>query len=177
LLGSGLLVAALLQYGAARYFDYQQGRQQVRNQRLNQQITLLDSKIRELAQAQEARQSLLMRLEQVELLQNARNKTTELMNLLPTLVPTGVYIDKVKLDGYQLELAGISDSTVYLATMLKNFEHSAQMLEMDIYEIVHGEARFGKQFQTFRVSLRFEPASYESASHKLNRGGVKREPQ
>lgn len=161
LIVAGVLLACLLQYSAALFFDYQQGRQQARNQRLQQKIVHLDAKIRELAAAQEEHQSLLHRLELVESLQNARNKTTEFMNLLPVLVPPGVYIDKVNLNGYQLEIAGISDSTARLATMLQNFERSEQLVEVDMHEIVHGEMRFGKKFQTFRVSLRFHPSSYQ----------------
>ncbi len=39
--------------------------------------------------------------------------------------------------------------------MLDNMERSAKLLDVEMHSIVHGKARFGKEFQTFKVSFMF----------------------
>ncbi|QSA19091.1 PilN domain-containing protein, partial [Vibrio furnissii] len=71
---------------------------------------------------------------------------------MPQLIPEGVYVDKIKMNGQEIELSGISDSTARLATMLDNLEKSDQLSEVGMHSIVAGNRRFGKQFQSFKVS-------------------------
>ncbi len=52
-------------------------------------------------------------------------------------------------------MSGISDSTARLATMLDNLEKSPQLSEVGMHSIVSGNRRFGKQFQSFKVSFLF----------------------
>ncbi|OXE28561.1 pilus assembly protein PilN, partial [Vibrio parahaemolyticus] len=87
---------------------------------------------------------ILERLKVVEALQNGRNKTTDFMNLMPAVIPEGVYVDKIKMNDLEIEISGISDSTPRLATMLDNMERSAKLLDVEMHSIVHGKARFGK---------------------------------
>lgn len=63
------------------------------------------------------------------------------------------------MNDYEIEISGISDSTPRLATMLDNMERSAKLLDVEMHSIVHGKARFGKEFQTFKVSFMFKGAS------------------
>ncbi len=86
-------------------------------------------------------------------------KPTEFMNLMPSVIPEGVYVDKIKMNDYEIEISGISDSTPRFTTMLDNMERSAKLLDVDMHSIVHGKARFGKEFQTFKVSFMFKDAS------------------
>jgi len=105
--------------------------------------------------------ALLTRLNIVESLQQKRNKTTEFMNLMPQLIPEGVYVDKIKMNGEEIEISGISDSTARLATMLDNLEKSTQLSEVGMHSIVSGNRRFGKQFQSFKVSFLFHASAHK----------------
>lgn len=62
---------------------------------------------------------------------------------------------RIKMNDLEIEISGISDSTPRLATMLDNMERSAKLLDVEMHSIVHGKARFGKEFQTFKVSFMF----------------------
>ncbi len=154
----GVIVALALQWFGSLYIDHQKNVQHARNQQLQQYAAQLDKQLIYLREIEAKHKSILTRLRIVESLQNERNKTTDFMNLMPTLIPDGVYVDKIKMSGRSVEMAGISDSTSRLATMLDNFESSELLSEVEMHSIVSGKVLFGKKFQTFKLSFRFVPA-------------------
>ncbi|ENP8415236.1 PilN domain-containing protein [Vibrio alginolyticus] len=152
----GMLVAVGIQWGIGKFFEYQQDQQQERLDYLTHYIAELDQRIEAMKIAELEHSKILERLKVVEGLQNGRNKTTEFMNLMPAVIPEGVYVDKIKMNDLEIEISGISDSTPKLATMLDNMERSAKLNDVEMHSIVHGKARFGKEFQTFKVSFMFK---------------------
>ncbi|MGL4829273.1 MAG: PilN domain-containing protein [Vibrio sp.] len=165
----GVLLAVLMQFGAGEYLSGQMAKQQERIGYLKQHIFALDQQIAKLKIAEEDHKALLTRLTVVEQLQQKRNKTTEFMNQMPALIPEGVYVDKIKMNGREIEMTGISDSTARLATMLDNLEKSAKLSEVEMHEIVSGNKRFGKQFQSFKVSFQIlSPASNQQGGGAHN---------
>ncbi|EKO3836047.1 PilN domain-containing protein [Vibrio harveyi] len=160
----GVIVALGVQWGIGKFYQYQQDQQQQRLDYLAHYISQLDKRIEAMKIAEQEHSKILERLKIVEGLQNGRNKTTEFMNLMPSVIPEGVYVDKIKMNDYEIEISGISDSTPRLATMLDNMERSAKLLDVDMHSIVHGKARFGKEFQTFKVSFMFKDASVKGGN-------------
>ena len=151
-----LILTALVQWGSGFYIDQQKQIQHQRLAFLQTHIASLDFRMQQLKKVAQDHQELLTRLKVVEGLQTQRNKTTELMNLLPGLIPEGVYVDKIKMSGQQIEITGISDATSRLATMLDHLEYASQLHDVTMHSIVHDKIRFSKKFQTFRVSFYFQ---------------------
>ncbi len=160
----GVIVALGVQWGIGKFYQYQQDQQQQRLDYLAHYISQLDKRIEAMKIAEQEHSKILERLKIVEGLQNGRNKTTEFMNLMPSVIPEGVYVDKIKMNDYEIEISGISDSTPRFSTMLDNMERSAKLLDVDMHSIVHGKARFGKEFQTFKVSFMFKDASVKGGN-------------
>ncbi|WP_319535613.1 PilN domain-containing protein [uncultured Vibrio sp.] len=152
----GLFFAVGIQWGVGKFYEFQQDQQQDRLDYLTHYIAELDQRIDAMKIAEQEHSKILERLKVVEGLQSGRNKTTEFMNLMPAVIPEGVYVDKIKMNDLEIEIVGISDSTPRLATMLDNMERSAKLLDVEMHSIVHGKARFGKEFQTFKVSFIFK---------------------
>ncbi len=149
----GLAIA--MQWAAGWYIDLQVNKQNVRLDFLNQHISELDKQINALKRVESEYQDLMVRFDTVESLQKKRNKTTRLMDLLPQLIPEGVYVDQLSMNDNSIELKGISDSTARLATMLDLLENSMYISEVEMHSIVSGSHRFGKQFQSFQASFSF----------------------
>lgn len=169
----GVLVAIGLQWFGSLYIDHLKTQQKARNQQLQAYVQELDKQLINLKAIEAKHKSILTRLRLVESLQNERNKTTDFMNLMPELVPEGVYVDKMKMNGRDVEIGGISDSTSGLATMLDNFENSAWLMNIDMHSIVSGKVVFGKKFQTVKVSFRFESKPLEVGLDKPSLKGAK----
>ncbi|EDP57924.1 PilN domain-containing protein [Vibrio sp. AND4] len=159
LLVFGGIAALGVQWGAGQYFQYQQDQQQQRLAYLTDYIARIDQRIEVMKIAQQAHSQTLERLKIVEGLQSERNKTTEFMNLMLSVIPEGVHVDKIKMNDYKVEISGIADSTARLTTMIDNMERSPKLRDVGMHSIVHGKVRFGKEFQTFRVSFMFKGAS------------------
>lgn len=169
----GVLVAIGLQWFGSLYIDHLKTQQKARNQQLQAYVQELDKQLINLKAIEAKHKSILTRLRLVESLQNERNKTTDFMNLMLELVPEGVYVDKMKMNGRDVEIGGISDSTSGLATMLDNFENSAWLMNIEMHSIVSGKVVFGKKFQTVKVSFRFESKPLEVGLDKPSLKGAK----
>lgn len=94
------------------------------------------------------------------------------MNLMPELIPEGVYVDKIKMNGQEIEMSGISDSTARLATMLDNLERSSSLNNVEMHSIVHNHKRFNKEFQTFKVSFGFISSPVERTQARSKAEGA-----
>jgi type IV pilus assembly protein PilN len=160
----GGLIAVAGQWALGHYFRDQQAKQQSRLSYLKQYITQLDRQIESLKIAEQDHKVILARLDVVESLQLGRNKITDFMNLMPELIPEGVYVDKIKMNGQEIEMSGISDSTARLAIMLDRLERSQSLKSVEMHSIVHNRKRFNKEFQTFKVSFVFSPVSLKSTT-------------
>ena len=169
----GVIIALGGQWAVGNYFYDQQARQQARLNYLNQYIAELDRQIQSLKVAEQEHKAILTRLDVVESLQLGRNKTTDFMNLMPELIPEGVYVDKIKMNGQEIEMSGISDSTARLATMLDNLERSDSLKEVEMHSIVHNRKRFNKEFQSFKVSFVFSPVSLENTTAEGTTANIK----
>ncbi|PTP04267.1 pilus assembly protein PilN [Vibrio splendidus] len=168
----GVIIALAGQWAVGHYFYDQQAKQQARLSYLNRYIAEIDRQIQSLKVAEQEHKTILTRLDVVESLQLGRNKTTDFMNLMPELIPEGVYVDKIKMNGQEIEMSGISDSTARLATMLDNLERSDSLKGVEMHSIVHNRKRFNKEFQTFKVSFVFSPVSLESTTASRKEKGA-----
>lgn len=169
----GVIIALAGQWAVGTYFHDQQDKQQARLIYLKQYIAQLDRQIQSLKVAEQEHKAILTRLDVVESLQLGRNKTTDFMNLMPELIPEGVYVDKIKMNGQEIEMSGISDSTARLATMLDNLERSESLESVEMHSIVHNRKRFNKEFQTFKVSFVFSPVSLENITAESTTAKIK----
>ncbi|MCK6263169.1 PilN domain-containing protein [Vibrio sp. ZSDE26] len=149
-----LLLSFLIQYALGWYFSGELQQQQGRINYFTQYIEQLDRRINDLKLTERDHAALLTRLSVVEKLQKSRNRSTEFMVEIQNLIPEGVYVDKIKLNGHDVEMVGISDSTAHLAGMLDNLEKSAFLSDVYMHSIVHDQKRFNHRFQTFKVSFR-----------------------
>lgn len=155
----GVLIAVLMQWAVGLYLQEQKHTQLDRLDYLNSYIKQQDTEIAALKKVEQEHKALLTRLSVVEKLQQKRNKAADFMNVVPTLIPEGVYVDKIKMNGLHIRISGISDTTSRLATMLDNLESSPVISNVEMHSIVHDKPRFGKKFQTFKVSFSFAPES------------------
>jgi len=153
LLAVGASIA--IQWGGGFYFAEQQSSQLKRNAELQQHLNYLDQQLVGLKQTKVNHQSIITRLQSVEGLQYKRNKVTEFMNLIPSLIPSGVYVDKIEMDGQLIEINGISDSTADVTQMLDRLERSPAVNNVEMHSIVSGKKLFNQTFKTFKVSFVF----------------------
>ena len=89
MLGIFMAITASLGFAADWLVEQQIGHQQQRNQRLLQEMTILDAQLGEIRLLKERRKELIDRMQLIEHLQMRRNLPVRLFNQLPSLVPNG----------------------------------------------------------------------------------------
>ncbi|UTV27955.1 PilN domain-containing protein [Photobacterium atrarenae] len=136
LIAAACLVAAAGVGGAHVYLTGQQAQQQGRNQQLEQAIAALEHQLSLLPKLERQRLAFRERLAVIKDIQQERNQVTHLLNLLPTLVPQGVYLNQVTLAARRVTLEGEGDSNGQLAMLLSRAEHSPWLSDVAIHSIV-----------------------------------------
>jgi len=99
-------------------------RQEQRNQFLQQEITKLDAKIKEIAKLRAKTNALLERKKVVESLQANRAETVHLFDELARQLPDGMYLKSVKQSGSNVTLTGYTQSSARVSTFMRNIEAS-----------------------------------------------------
>ena len=123
--------------GAYQWFDQQLNYQYARNDRVQQEITILNRTLREFSNKKVARDKLQHRLELVNALQKQRNNPTLLFNILPDVMPEGVVLDKVSMYGKTVSIEGRSKSNAQLANLLAKLEESQDVAQVQMHSIVN----------------------------------------
>ena len=104
--------------------------QNLKNNYLSSEISMLDKKISE---------NLQQRMRLIEELQSSRNLGTQIMDEVAKIVPAGVYLTKLERRGSQIHVLGRSESNNRLSTMLRQVQSSYLLERPSMQGIVAGD--------------------------------------
>ncbi len=122
-MGSAAVIMLLVHFFIADRIEYQQQR----NQYLNDQIAVLNHKIREIQNLEKKRDRLIAKMDIIQRLQSSRPEIVHLFDALSRTVPNGVYLTQFKQAGDKLEVSGISQSNARVSAYMRNLDASAWM--------------------------------------------------
>jgi type IV pilus assembly protein PilN len=105
-------------------FAYQIERQERRNTQLKSEIVKVDQKISEIAKLKEQIQQLKDRMNAINTLQQSRNIPVHLFSDLPTIVASGVYLNKMSMNGNTVSVNGLTEANTRLSSMIRNIDNS-----------------------------------------------------
>jgi len=124
----GMLVSVLVHMS----FVSQISNQQNRNTYLTNEISKLDTKIREIEKLEQQREELLNRMQIVQSLQQSRPLIVRLFDELVRQIPTGVYLTDFSRKGMKLAIKGRSESTPRISAFMRNIEKSQWLTRPDV---------------------------------------------
>lgn len=159
LLGVFLAATASLAFVIDWLVVQQISHQQQRNQRLVQEMTLLDAQLGEIRLLKERRKELIDRMELIEKLQMRRNIPVRLFNQLPVLVPNGVYLNTLALQNDRIDVNGKAEAYGRVASMMRRIDGSDWLGQSQISTIFTAEvapialSQFSMMFQIASTSL------------------------
>lgn len=152
-MAAAVLAAFLGNYGIATYVELQQQQQQARNQLLQQEINALEKRLAFLPKLKEQRKAIQRRLNVIADIQQSRNRATQLMNQLPKVVPSGVYLESLNLKSQRVGLKGVGDSNGHLAALLGAAEQSKWFINVDMHSLVTTKGSQSEQLSQFNASF------------------------
>ncbi len=134
-MGSAALLAAITVLGIGYYFDLQQDRQKKRNSYLQQEVSVLDQKIKEIRELREKRERLLERLNAISDLQGNRPVTVRIFDELVRVVPEGVNYNQLVRKESSVQVQGIADDNLEVSELMRNLDRSEWFGEPNLKKV------------------------------------------
>lgn len=101
--------------------------QNQRNQYLNEQIAIVDKKIKEIKDLEAQKNKLIAKMEVIQQLQVSRPEIVHLFDQIAKTLPEGIYITQFVQSGTHLTLDGIAQSNARVSAYMRNLEASPWM--------------------------------------------------
>ena len=98
--------------------------QRERNRYIENEISLLQEKIEEIAELEERREELVERMEIIQGLQGNRPTIVYLFDQLVRTLPDGVFYTEVKFSDEQFDITGVAESNAHISRLMRNLERS-----------------------------------------------------
>ena len=168
MLGLSALAAAVLAFLIVGFYKGQIRGQNDRNAYLQEQITQVDAKIKEIEELDKKKAKLLARKEVIEQLQANRSQMVHLFDSLVRTIPDGVILTALKQEGDVLTLTGRSQSNARVSTYMRNLESSGWMTNPDLSVI---EAKGDNKGLPYEFNLQVKLAN-PNAPKDANGDGV-----
>jgi type IV pilus assembly protein PilN len=123
------------------WIDAQNGR----NAYLQQQIAVLDEKIKTIQNLERERQQLIDRMHAIEALQTSRPIVVRLFDEVVNALPDGVSLTEITQSNTEWTFKGIAESNARVSNFMRNIEASPAFKEprLDIIETKAGDAKPG----------------------------------
>ena len=135
-LGVAVLWTILAFGGVHLYINGLQEYQEQRNKILQDEIALLDVKIKEISSIEEKKTKLLSKIDLIQKLQESRPEIVHLFDELPKTTPDGVFLTKFTQVGADLAFEGKSQSNARVSTFMNAIEASSwlQTPKLDVIQ-------------------------------------------
>lgn len=127
--------------------------QEMRNDYLNNQIAVLDKRIKEIEQLEKEKQRLLDRMRAIEQLQRNRPLIVRFFDELINSLPDGVSVNEVTQSDNKITINGEAESNARVSSFMRNLE-SSQWLEDPELDVIQARTAAGTRISQF--TLRFQ---------------------
>lgn len=134
-LGVTVVVAALLLFGADRFFASQIGNQRAQNAYLSEQIGNLDREIAEIRNLQQQKKDLTARMAVIQDLEGKRPVIVRLFDELVRTLPEGVYYSSITRVNDNISLEGVAESNSRVSALMRDLDQSEWFAEPDLRQV------------------------------------------
>ena len=142
-------IVGLIHFQMQAKIDYQLSR----NRFLSQEIAKLDEEIKEIAELQKVRRSLIERMEVIQDLQASRPSIVHLFTEIVSTVPNGVYLQTLAQTGSNLLINGEAESNARVSTYMRNLAASDWLKEPNL-TVIEVEDKTVNRISTFTLTVK-----------------------
>ncbi|WP_058535711.1 PilN domain-containing protein [Legionella saoudiensis] len=149
---------ALLTIGSINYHVLNLiNNQQIRNQKLQQELTLYERTIKEAKILQKTEIRLLSQISTMHNLLARRTLLVHLFDELTWVVPSGIYLSKVESKGNVIFLSGYAQSNADVSWILQNMEHSEWIKQPILHMVKQVEDKQNTLINYFKLTFILGP--------------------
>lgn len=143
---AGMVIVGVVYIMAANWIKNNDiERQMSRNHYLEQQIAVVDAKIKKINKLNEKLEQLIERMRVIQELQGNRPIIVHLFDELVKTIPDGVYYKKLALAQNKISMSGTADSNNRISSLMRNLDESEwfsspNLISVKVNEVSAGEA-------------------------------------
>ena len=123
-LGAAGVAALVSTFAFNLYFNSMISAQEARNQRLQDEIRVLDKQIEKINDLEQQKQNFIARMQVIEKLQRSRPEIVHVFDELVRTLPDGAYLTGVKQTNSRLKIDGVAQSSTRVSTFMRNIDSS-----------------------------------------------------
>jgi type IV pilus assembly protein PilN len=166
LLGFAAVVTAILVAVAYIHVGGLIEYQERRNAFLQNEIRILDAKIKEIRSLEATKKALLERMRVIEDLQKRRPVIVHVFDELVNTLPPATYLTSVRQKGNMLEIAGRAESNARVSKYMRNIEASPWLRDPSL-EVIERKNVGGMRVSEFRLRAKITTPDDEQSDEQL----------
>ncbi len=148
-----LIVAGGIVFLADQYLNATITQQNARNDFIRNEISALDSRIKEISELKTRRQQLVERMKIIQDLQGNRPIAARVFDQLVRTLPDGVYFTDIKMVGKSVSLEGAAESNNLVSSLMRNQDASDWLTAPNLTEVKAISADKLDQANTFKLTV------------------------
>ena len=148
-----LIVAGGIVFLADQYLNAAIGQQNARNDFIRNEISALDSRIKEISELKTRRQQLVERMKIIQDLQGNRRIAAGVFDQLVRTLPDGVHFTDVKMVGKSISIEGAAESNNLVSSLMRNQDASDWLTAPNLTEVKAISADKLDQANTFKLTV------------------------
>jgi type IV pilus assembly protein PilN len=146
---AGVLVIALTNLAFSQMISHQRDR----NNRLEEEIRVLEKAIEEIDGLEAQKERLLARMEIIEQLQRSRPEIVHLFDEVTRQLPEGVYLTGMKQTGSAVQVQGVAQSSTRVSALMRQIDASDWLTDPDVEKVETTDQGPGRKAE-FVVNLK-----------------------
>ena len=146
---AGVLVIVVTVFAFSQMISGQQNR----NNRLENEIAVLEQSITEIDGLERQKERLLARMEIIEQLQRSRPEIVHLFDEVSRRLPEGVHLTGMKQTGSSVEVKGVAQSSTRVSALMRQVDASDWLSDPSVVKVETTEAGPARQAE-FVVTLK-----------------------
>ncbi|WP_165670233.1 PilN domain-containing protein [Metapseudomonas otitidis] len=166
-LGGIVAISAGLVFLGDQYLNGEIDNQNARNEFVRKEISVLDTRIKEISELKTRRQQLLERMKIIQDLQGNRPIIGRVFDQLVRTLPDGVYFTTVKMAGPSIAITGAAESNNRVSNLMRNLDASEWLAAPNLTEVKAITAGAVDQANVFQLTVQqTQPAADTTGAKK-----------
>lgn len=149
--GAVILMGAIIVYVHLHMASLIEG-QSNRNAYLENEIALVEAKIKEIESLEDEKQHLLTRMDVIQQLQTRRPEIVHLFDEFVRHVPEGVYLTAIDQSGASIEISGVAQSNATISSFMRSLDESDWLANPKL-EVIEANLKDRVRTSTFKLHV------------------------
>jgi type IV pilus assembly protein PilN len=139
--------------------------QEERNQRLRDEIAIIEKSIEEIDNLERQKERLLARMEIIDQLQKSRPEIVHLFDEMVRQLPEGVHLTGMQQTGSRVEVRGVAQSSTRVSALMRQIDSSEWLMDPEVERVETTTAGASRQaeFVVYLKQVRSDEDMMEDA--------------